>query len=510
MNAFAASPEAPATKPDTRRGTAVKWLGEIALSLAALAILWLLAARGWSVMDRAWDATGYHLPYAARLAGLCDRNCLQFFDTLEIRYASFPLAVEFLQGWLWRLTGRVEAANLVSLAALCALILFLRLARGVSLRWALLALTAIPFVQMMASSVYIDLTTNALATIGILTVFGLVVEPERTGDGEILAFCAALAVLGNAKLQMAPLAAMLFVGFLALAATTATQRPGRLFRPDRPLAFALSALILGALTFASLARNAFLFGNPLYPVDIVMFGRQILVGVEPPVSNLSVPAYLETAHPALRWAMSVLEVSAFDGRNVPYVIDQGNVAKNLPSFRMGGYFAPYVLLCLWFAGQAMARLERRGAKIFALFMALTLATALMPAAHELRYYLYWMLTLASLNLMFYASPRYDAMARGDLARAFKASVCACLMSVVALTGGHYMRAPAGESFADAARDGGFAARVRDHIAPGAAVCVDQVEMAFYYSSFLYGRDDYKVLQDFRRHPDDDPGCTVKF
>ena len=65
--------------------------------------------------------------------------------------------------------------------------------------------------------------------------------------------------------------------------------------------------------------------------------------------------------------------------------------------RMGGFFGAYVAFHLALL-VLLARRRQDRLKAIA-FAALTAITAALPQSHELRYYLYWMLTLVALNLV---------------------------------------------------------------------------------------------------------------
>jgi hypothetical protein len=96
----------------------------------------------------------------------------------------------------------------------------------------------------------------------------------------------------------------------------------------------------------------------------------------------------------LRWLASVTEFDAFRGRALPWTIGQGDVAQSSPSFRMGGYFVPYVLGAIVLIGWSV-RSTVTARWVAAMILVLSLMCAWLPGSHELRYYLFWMLTLVS-------------------------------------------------------------------------------------------------------------------
>ena len=70
---------------------------------------------------------------------------------------------------------------------------------------------------------------------------------------------------------------------------------------------------------------------------------------------------------------------------------------------MGGYFGAYVVInVLALAGAVWRRRTREAVVAAALFGGVTVAAALVPQSHELRYYMHWMLLLVSLNLVLWA------------------------------------------------------------------------------------------------------------
>src|SRR5512144_1952370 len=127
-------------------------------ALSALAFLLSLSILVAALHDvsSAWDVWYYHLPFAARLAGVVGADAYAFHPANTARFAGFPLLAELCQGLFFRLFGFPQAANLVAFGALALYVVYLRRALQVPLYLGAIALLAIPLVQLHASSSYID------------------------------------------------------------------------------------------------------------------------------------------------------------------------------------------------------------------------------------------------------------------------------------------------------------------------------------------------------------------
>ena len=95
------------------------------LQVAALMLLILLGVKAAFDADQSFDSWWYHLPWAARLAGIVSAQEFGFEPIAAHRFEGFPVLPELLQGLLWRVTGRVESANLLAFGSLLAFIAFL-------------------------------------------------------------------------------------------------------------------------------------------------------------------------------------------------------------------------------------------------------------------------------------------------------------------------------------------------------------------------------------------------
>src|SRR5262245_29782765 len=94
-------------------------------SLFALATLALIVVRAARTVDIYWDTLGYHWPFAARAAGLCGIDCFAMPWTYENRYSGFPKLWHALQGLLWSVTGTPGFADLLAIAMVILLCLYL-------------------------------------------------------------------------------------------------------------------------------------------------------------------------------------------------------------------------------------------------------------------------------------------------------------------------------------------------------------------------------------------------
>ena len=191
------------------------------------------------------------------------------------------------------------------------------------------------------------------------------------------------------------------------------------------------------IIFASLVKNAIVFGNPIYPAGLNIFGMSLPHTILPGVTT---PLYLHDAPQSLRWLLSIFEFRAYDARR-PFLWmgEQGYLPDGVPADRMGGYFFVYVIFSLLLFATLVRRNRARQGRVAAgFFVLLSVLTSVLPQSHELRYYMYWIIVLITLN--FYLLVR----ARGDTGTGFGAQhlgiiSCAMLVTTVALTKAAYIR-----------------------------------------------------------------------
>jgi hypothetical protein len=466
------------------------------VALAVLAAVLLSATLLTSLHDvsTAWDVWYYHLPFAARLAGIVPEGAYVFHPVNQARFEGFPLLGELLQGLLWRAFGAPQASNLLAFAAVPCLALFLRRRFQVPAAVTVVALFAVPLVQLHASSCYVDLPANAALTMLLFTVFEAWTLPHPVTSRRLAAMLALAAFAANMRLQLlVPVA----LALLAAAPRVLGALPSRLASHGGRTRLAWGRFFAGTaalpVVFATPLKNLVLHGNPFFPMRLAL-GPVVLRGTED--IYRSSPPYLERAPQALRFAFSLLEIGIRpleDPRR--WSIDQWMPADSTGN-RMGGFFGAYVAFHLALLVLLARRREARPAALA--FAALTAVTALLPQSHELRYYLYWMLTLVSLNLVLVCRrARTEDTDRDPGARLYSALIGAAgavaLAVVLAVTRMIYVY-PSGDTLPELIASKVSAetiARIRD----GDRMCLQGREpWTFLYAAKFHPGRSYGVLE----------------
>ena len=175
-------------------------------------------------ISQAWDVWYYHLPFAARLAGIVPARAFEFHASNQARFDGFPLLGELLQGLVWRITGRAEGANLVAFATVPLFAWFAKRRLGVPMHLTVLALLAIPLVQTHVTSCTSILPANAaLAVVLLLAIQAYALDRAPEPAALALALVAA-AIAANMKALLHPLVACALV---VLAVQTARKLRAR-------------------------------------------------------------------------------------------------------------------------------------------------------------------------------------------------------------------------------------------------------------------------------------------
>ena len=410
------------------------------LNAIAAVFLALLIHRAFIDVDLFnWDALAYHLPFAGRVWGIVPRDELLFVDHLEDVYNGFPLLGEILQGLFWRFFGLIQAANLVALGSLVLFCYFSSVYLAVPAGSLFLALLAVPVIQIHAAASLVDLPANVACAATMLVAYRLYAQPAHPAWRDIVLFSVAAAAAANIKFTMAPLVVLSLLAVAARLIFLYRSDPSRMEGPTRHrlLVMMVTLVAISPIIFASLVKNMIVFGNPFYPYALSVAGTSLPHAIAPSVTT---PIYLQDAPQTLRWLLSVFEFRAYDGRR-PFLWtgEQGHLPDGVPADRMGGYFFVYVIFSLLlFATLFRRNRARQGRVAVGFFVPLTVLTSVLPQSHELRYYMYWIIVLITLN--FYLLVR----ARGETEMGFGAShlgiiSCAMLITTVALTKAVYFR-----------------------------------------------------------------------
>jgi hypothetical protein len=427
--------------------------GVVDLGLRAIAAIVFASALVTAAhdMSQAWDVGYYHLPFAARLAGILPRESFVFHAANAARFEGFPLLGERLQGLVWRITGRPECTNLVAFAAVPLFAWFLRARFAVPPHLTVLALFAVPLVQTHATSGYVDLPANAAASVVVLLAIESVSLRTAPTGRTIALVLAAAAIAANMKALLHPIVA------LAIAVLAARVIAVRAWRALAVIAIALP------LVFATPLANLVQHGNPYYPVRLSIAGHA-LPGVE--AAYDSSPPWLEHAPRPVRFACSLAEMRIrpmSDERR--WTVDQW-MPDDTGGNRMGGFFGAYVLanlvLLAWRAWRNRSRDVRVACGGFAV---ISLVVSCMPQSHELRYYMTWMIVLVATNL--WLACRAGHHAPGP--RAFGVVAVLAMTIVIASTRAAYVT-PTGSRL-EALVASKVDAQLIDGIREGERVCV---------------------------------------
>ncbi|MEL6501903.1 MAG: hypothetical protein AAFQ23_10950 [Cyanobacteria bacterium J06623_1] len=387
---------------------------EIILSAIALTAVLLLFAKAFIDVDNNYDVGWYHLPFAARIWGIVPESAFLTEAKIEHRYDGFPLLANFFQGLLWKLTGRVQGANLVGYLSLVSYFFLLRSFFQVPLYLSAIAILAIPAVLTHATSAFVDLPGNVGVSVLMLMLYRFFSQSQLPSKRELLFAVLGAAMAVNTKPQLQPLVFVLYVvaGIRLLWLYFEYTTPGkRRLWLTVPLSFVASILI-----FATPTKNLVVYGNPLYPIKIEVAGIVLNHQLNP-------ETYSEGDRPQ-KWLRSILEI------NTPgWSADQWNAGHDEYLDRAGGFFGAYVVFnCLLLLVLAIreqlvnrqlsqlsdqSRAKSRSATTALIIMLLvSLIPANFPQSHELRYFMFWMITLVSLNLVLIS--KFAAQFRGRL------------------------------------------------------------------------------------------------
>lgn len=351
----------------------------------AFLIVTSILLKGWIDVDGTYDTWGYHLPFAARIWGIVPGE--QYIN-MEERFRGFPLLGQFFQGFLWFITQRVQAANLVGFASLTLYAYFLKTYFKVPYYLTAVSLLGVPLIQAHAVNCYVDLLANVFLAMAIMMAYVLFKQQKSPSTRDLLVIFFSCFGASNTKPQIEPLV-FVVLGFITLRILWLRWHLNKKTITSW-LSKAIPAAVLALLLiFATPIKNIVIHGNPFYPVRIEIAGK-VLNHALPLYSDE--PGYLADAPRAQRWLYSILDVNSAYWNHDQY---SANVDRN----RMGGFFGAYVvfqILLLIYLIIINPNSDTYTAGLVVFFTSLIAAN--FPQSHELRYFIYWMITVISLNL----------------------------------------------------------------------------------------------------------------
>ena len=174
----------------------------------------VLAIRAALRLDGRWDTPLYHLPFAAAYGGLNISYVMS--GRIAMAFQGFPPLAHFLQGWLWRLTGSVNATGVINFLAFVTLLaISQRKLKAPFYLFAAIALTT-PLVLIHLTVSYVDLFGNSWLALGLLCLFHAYYF-ERTFDRSILFIgLAGLTAAACTKFQLVPVVAVCLLLYLVV------------------------------------------------------------------------------------------------------------------------------------------------------------------------------------------------------------------------------------------------------------------------------------------------------
>ncbi|MEY2859225.1 MAG: hypothetical protein RLZZ74_3538 [Cyanobacteriota bacterium] len=374
---------------------------EVILYLVAIVLISAIFLKAILDVDNNYDPGWYHLPFAGRIWGILPKSMFLGDEKwFEPRFAGFPLLAHFLQGFFWRITGRMQSTNLVSFFSVIGYLYFLKKFFQVPLYLSAIALFSIPLVLTHASTSFVDLLGNVGTSILVMMTYSFYKNSQLPTKTELLMAFLGAAIAVNTKTQLQPLIFLiLIVTSLRLVWLVWQKSPGikqlvKIF----PVAVLASLII-----FASPIKNTVVYQNPFYPIKVQVAG--IVLN-----HKLSPEAY-HGGNRQVNWLTSVLDI----GTPRTWTPDQWS--DDLQRNRRGGFFGAYVvfnfLLLLGFTlreliqNKSLPQGDRSQSAKYALLtaIAMSLPPLNFPQSHELRYFMYWMIALVSLNLYLVALPK---------------------------------------------------------------------------------------------------------
>lgn len=488
---------------------------EIILKAIAIIIAISIFLKAIIDIDTNYDVGWYHLPWAARIWGIVPENAFISENLIEHRYDGFPLLAHFFQGLLWKLTGRIQATNLVGYLSLIVYFLLLKTYFKVPLYLSVIAIFTIPAVLTHAATSFVDLLGNVGVSTLMLMVYQFFRQSQLPKKKELLFAFIGAAVAVNTKPQLQPLVFLLYwiVGirlvWLYFKYTNPSKRKLWLTVP-------ISA-IASILIFATPIKNVALYGNPFYPIKIEIAGIVL--------NHQLTPETYDEGNRPQKWLRSILEI------NTPeWSPDQWNGDNHQYLDRAGGFFGAYVVFNLLLLVGLTIREQlrnrsslkdksRNATTALITILLVSLVPANFPQSHELRYFMFWMITLVSLNLCIVSS--LQDRAGKWLQTKYLGLICLIFLAVVCIRMDDYYLRPVFNPLAPYLKDT-VKTELLEQMIPNERTCMiarhaipdpdavpfASIPNAFYYSSYFNPKIEYEYSIKAAVDPRDCGDLTV--
>ncbi len=374
------------------------------LNLLAISIFILLVFNALTKVDFAWDNLAYHLPFAARQAGLFTLEEFKLAPGLEVLYQGVPQFAEILQGYLWRITGWITATNLVSLGGLLAFVALS--ATRLKLRfWQLTLLSlSVPLILIQSIASYNDLINGCLIAMGIVGLFASVERDQYTLKNYFWAMFPVM-LAANVKYQALPVVVFYAIIMIAMFLWSARKN---LFSGKKPTGhfykFIVFTVLLGLIGGFTLMKNTYLYRNPVHPLSMHL--GSIRLGSSASQMDYDVPLS-EELKDVPRFSIYLISLSELylwtDNTGQLWGIGgmPGNLQDNI-FFKLGGFFVANLVLWLMFLFVVLLYKRDRKMVFYSVFLlASFLFAGFLPSSGLLRYWLFLPLIFILVVLLVY-------------------------------------------------------------------------------------------------------------
>jgi hypothetical protein len=374
----------------------------------------------------AYDSWAYHLPFSSYLFNIGGGAASFHFDSfMAERWLGFPKAWEWVQGLAWAITGSIYAVIVPQIMLCLAYFYYISRNYRIPAAWVILGFFTSPMLLLHFQAIYVDLPAAVCAAMA----FFLFIDLLMAASAPVKIFpwwraacaVAALGLTGNIK-YTAFLAALCISAVISVLCFAIPGIPGR-FRAYVVLVLATGSALAGG----SVTSNFVRYGNPFYPLEFSIGTTTLFTGPESVDHDAKYPTYVLRNNREIRlpepinFILSATELD-WTMRGVPswYSIDSvnGDISRRGARSRTGGWGALFVLANGWLLAIQMFGFRRETDRHQRLLVIGTLllivATACMPRAHELRYWLYIPLVILPVNLRYLSRTSHGAIVSGAL------------------------------------------------------------------------------------------------